>query len=151
MIRTTLVGAAVILTTSIALIAPANAEPWMTAPSCPSGNYVNPDDLNGACLPATTGNDYVALAISTSTGMMGWGTASTQDDANRVAVAQCVASSNSVCEAIAGTHHGCSAIAQDAGSGVVNGGIGSDPNSATADALRMLPNGQVVAVQCSQP
>ena len=118
------------------------------SPVCGPGTYVSPDDLN-VCLPATAGNDYVALAYSPSTGAGGWGTADTQDRANQIAMAQCVASSNSVCQVIAAVHHGCAAYAIDAESGVVQGGTGADGASAAADALRGLPRGVVSAVQCS--
>jgi hypothetical protein len=150
MIRHVLVGA-VVAVAGFALAPNANAIIFRTAPSCAPGFFVNPDDLSGECLAPSPGNDYVALAVSPITGDGGWGNGATRNEAERIAVAQCVASSNSVCDVLASTHNGCAARAVDTVSGVYNGGIGANPDSASADALGPLQNGQMMYVECSKP
>jgi hypothetical protein len=136
--------------TPVASAATADAHSWASAPACPPGSYTNPDDLNGACLPGGPHNDFVALAVSPSSDQGGWGTDGNQDGADRIALAQCVANSNSVCQVVARMHNGCAAIAID-GSAVVHGGTGADAASASANALSGLTDGQLVTVQCSKP
>src|SRR5262245_8945521 len=97
MIRIYLTGA-MVLGAIAAFPATAEASTWVTGPACEPGFYVNPDDLAGGCLPPTPGNSYVALSISPSSGGGGWGMADSEEEAARIAIAQCVANSNSVCE-----------------------------------------------------
>jgi hypothetical protein len=122
-----------------------------TGPSCMPGWYVNPDDLGGPCLPATPGNAYVSLAGSPTAGPGGWGTGSSQVEAERVALAQCVSGTNTVCEIIASTYDGCAAYAFDPASRISTGGIGPDVATASADAINKSPNGQILMAECSRP
>jgi hypothetical protein len=149
-IRGVFIGAAV-LAASISSSAVASADTWMLAPGCPPGTYTNPDDLSGACLPGTPGNHYVAVAFSHSTGLAGWGTADSQGQADQIALAQCVANTNSVCQVIVGTHNGCVAYAVAGDGSVAQGGAGVDTASASDDALSKLPGGNVMWAQCSAP
>jgi hypothetical protein len=142
-------GAAVLLL-GLTCAPAAEADTWPTAPACPAGTYTNPDDLTGACLSGTPGNDWVSIAFSPSTGLAGWGTAAAGDQADRVAVAQCVANTNSVCEVIAGIHDGCAAYAVAGDGSTVGGGVCVDSPAASGDALSKLPaGGQVTFVKCS--
>ncbi|OBJ09408.1 DUF4189 domain-containing protein [Mycobacterium sp. 1465703.0] len=106
-------------------------------------------------LPAPTASaddDFVALAVSVGTGRAaGWGTASSQDEANQVALAHCTAEAGDVCQVVAGTRNGCASVAFDRASGRFQGGSGPDTTTATADALAKLgsPNGRIKATHCS--
>jgi len=129
----------------------ADASVLPSAPACPPGYFINPDDLSGACLPPTPGNNFVSIAASTTTGEAGWGSGASQKEADRIAVAQCVAATNSICDVVAAAGNGCVAYAVDAASRVFAGGNGFDSESAAASALDGLPNGTVLTVQCSRP
>ena len=120
------------------------------AAGCPPGYFVSPDDLT-VCLPPTPGNDFVSIAASTTNGAAGWGSGSSFEDADRIAVAQCVANTGSVCSVVVNAGNGCVAYAVDAIARKFGGGAGPDPASAAADALEGLANGEVATVQCSGP
>lgn len=97
-------------------------------------------------------DDFVAVAVSAVTGRAaGWGVASSQDGANQIAIAQCTAEAGDVCEAIAGAHNGCAAVAFDPASGRFRGGSGPDTAAANADALAKLaaPRGRIKTSHCS--
>jgi hypothetical protein len=133
----------------IALSAPqALASP--TAGPCPPGYYVSPDDLT-MCLPPTPGNTFVSIAASTTTGLAGWGSAHSMEEADRIAIAQCTANTNSVCSVVANASNGCVAYAVDAATRTIGGGAGPDPSSAAANALFGLANGEILTVRCSRP
>lgn len=117
---------------------------------CPPGYYVSPDDLS-VCLPPTAGNNFVSIAASTTNGRAGWGSGSSYEEADRIAIAQCVANSGSVCSVVANAGSGCVAYAIDAVAHQFGGGSGPDPDTAAADALDGLANGEVATVQCSRP
>ncbi|WP_407662980.1 DUF4189 domain-containing protein [Mycolicibacterium helvum] len=134
------------------LVAPAaHSTPLVAASPCAPGTYVNPDDLS-ACIPNAPGNDYVALSASVSAGRTFWGTAPSEREADRVSIAQCVASTNSACEMIARTHNGCIAVAySDGATPASEAGIGLTPDAASAESLARLHGGQVYDVKCSAP
>ncbi len=104
-----------------------------------------------ACLPPTPGNDFVSIAASTTNGLAGWGSGSSFEEADRIAIAQCVANAGSVCDVVVNAANGCVAYAVDADAHQFRGGAGPDRPSAAADALVGLANGQVGTVQCSHP
>jgi len=121
-----------------------------TTGPCPPGYYVSPDDLT-ECLPPTPGNMFVSIAASTTTGQAGWGSGGSMEEADRIAVAQCTANTNSVCSVVTNAGNGCVAYAVDAATRTIGGGAGPDPASAAADALLGLANGEVLTVQCARP
>jgi hypothetical protein len=101
---------------------------------------------------ASADDDFVALAVSVGSGRAaGWGTASSQDGANQVALAHCTAEAGDVCQVVAGTRNGCASVAFDKVSGRFQGGSGPDTAAATADALAKLgsANGRIKATHCS--
>ncbi|QIV81752.1 DUF4189 domain-containing protein [Mycolicibacterium frederiksbergense] len=101
--------------------------------------YVDPNNLS-TCLAATPGNDYVALAASPGLPTAGaaYGGAASQGEADRIAMAQCVAGTNSTCEIIARAYHACAAIAL-APDGSMVSGVGPDPNAAATAAMNAAP------------
>lgn len=118
---------------------------------CPEGMYVDPNNLS-SCLAATPGNDYVALAASPGLPTAGaaYGGAASQGEADRIAMAQCVAGTNSTCEIIARAYHACAAIAL-APNGSMVSGVGPDPNAAATAAMNAAPGGQALGGRCSEP
>lgn len=117
---------------------------------CPEGSYVDPSNLS-SCLAATPGNDYVALATSLSNpAAAGYGTATSQGQADQIAMAQCIARSNSACQVAARAFHACAAFALGA-NGIVVGGVGPDPSTAAADALNAAPGGRPLGGHCAEP
>lgn len=117
---------------------------------CPEGSYVDPTNLS-SCLPDTPGNDYVSLAASSSNPAAGaFGTAPTQGKADDIAIAQCVAGSNSACQVIARAYHACAAYALGA-NGIIVGGVGPDPSTASADALNAAAGGPALGGHCAEP
>jgi len=117
---------------------------------CPSGSYVDPSNLS-SCLPGTAGNDYVSLATPSGnpTGTM-FGTATTQSEADEIAIAQCVTRAGAACLVTARAYHACVRLALDSSGAVVNG-VGPDPNAAVAAALSAAPGGQVLGGYCADP
>jgi Domain of unknown function (DUF4189) len=92
----------------------------------------------------------VAVAISPRTRDSSYGTAGTQEQANKIAVSECVASTgDDLCLVIARMHHGCAAVAvSDTGDWA--GGSGIDEMSAKAQALDKLPGTpHALAAKCS--
>ena len=73
----------------------------------------------------------VSLAGSPTVGLGGWGTGSSQVEAERVALAQCVSIAYSLSELIANTSDRCAAYASDAASRTFTGGIGPDVATAS--------------------
>jgi hypothetical protein len=124
--------------------APAAAASSPTAPAPPQP--ARPDD-----------DEYVAMAISPAaintphTG--GFGTAGTQDEANRIALSECRAGTgNDDCLPVnAGMYHGCVSFAIAHSRREWAGGSGADSDAARADARRRLPDADFVGVQCSDP
>jgi Protein of unknown function (DUF732) len=124
--------------------APAAAASSPTAPAPPQP--ARPDD-----------DEYVAMAISPAainaphTG--GFGTAGTQDEANRIALSECRAGTgNDDCLPVnAGMYHGCVSFAVEHSGRRWAGGSGVDSDAARADARRRLPEADFVGVQCSDP
>ena len=108
-----------------------------------------------AALPAPSASaddDFVALAVSAGSGRAaGWGTGSSQDGANQIALAHCTAEAGDACVVVAGTRNGCASVAFDRVSGRFQGGSGPDTTASTADALAKLgsPNGRIKATHCS--
>ncbi|WP_442930446.1 DUF4189 domain-containing protein [Mycobacterium sp. NBC_00419] len=132
------------------LVAPtAQSSPLVAAPECPPGTHVNPDDLS-SCLPNTPGNDYVAFAVANN-GYAYAGKGISERESTRIAMAGCVATTNSACEIVASTHNNCVAIATDMTTGAVQAGVGTTPDAASANALATLSNGQVYATECPEP
>jgi hypothetical protein len=120
------------------------------ATGCPAGSYVDPANLS-SCLPSTAGNDYVSLATSPSNvAATAFGTATGQGEADAIAMAQCVARSNSACLVAARAYHACAQIALDT-NGAVVAGVGPDIGSATAAALDAAPGGRVLGGHCADP
>ncbi len=120
------------------------------ARTCPQGSYVDPGNLN-SCLAATPGNDYVSLATSSSNPTMAtFGAATTQSGADEIAVAQCIAGTNSTCQVAAQAYHACAAFAVGANGSIV-GGVGRNLDAAHADASKAAPGGRVVGARCSDP
>lgn len=106
-------------------------------------------------LPAPTAwadDDFVALAVSVGSGRAaGWGTASSPDQANQIALAHCTAEAGDVCQVVAGAQNGCASVAFDRLSGRFEGGSGPDTTASAADALAKLgsPDGRIKATHCS--
>ena len=73
------------------------------------------------------------------------------EEADRIAVAQCTANTNSVCAVVANVGDGCVAYATDPAARTFGAGAGSDPAIAVANALDGLANGEIVTVRCSHP
>ncbi len=150
---TLVVASAVALSAPQAPAAARTGFPPPAAPAtgpCPPGYYISPNDLT-VCLPPTPGNMFVSIAVSAVTGQGGWGSGPSMEEADRIALAQCTANTNSLCSVVANAGYGCVAYAVDAASGKSSGGSGPDPASAVADALHGLANGEVVTVRCSHP
>ena len=108
-----------------------------------------------AAVPAATAradDDFVALAVSVVSGRAaGWGTGSSQDQADHIALAGCAAEAGDVCQVVAGARNGCASVAFDRVSGRFEGGSGPDATTAANDALTKLgsPDGRVKATHCS--
>jgi hypothetical protein len=108
-----------------------------------------------AAVPATTAradDDFVALAVSVASGRAaGWGTGSSQDQANQIALTRCAAEAGDVCQVVAGARNGCASVAFDRVSGRFEGGSGPDTTTSANDALVNLgsPDGRVKATHCS--
>jgi hypothetical protein len=83
----------------------------------------------------------------------GFGTAGTQDEANRIALSECRAGTgNDDCLPVnAGMYHGCVSFAIVRSRREWAGGSGADSDAARADARRRLPDADFVGVQCSDP
>ncbi|WP_062887355.1 DUF4189 domain-containing protein [Mycobacterium avium] len=103
-------------------------------------------------------DEYVAMAISpralTSAPdrIGGFGTAGSQDEANRIALSECRAvSGNDDCLLVnAGMYHGCVGFAADGPRWA--SGSGADPAAAEDDALRRIgAGGHIGWAQCSNP
>lgn len=75
-----------------------------------------------AAVPAATAradDDFVALAVSVASGRAaGWGTGSSQDQANQIALTHCAAEAGDVCQVVAGARNGCASVAFDRLSGI---------------------------------
>lgn len=136
-----------------AVAPPANTGDSVGEPNamgCPSGWYVDPANLS-SCLAPTPGNDFVSLATSSSNpGGVAFGSAPDQAQADDIAVAQCVALTNSACRVAAQAYHACAAVALTA-SGTVVGGMGPDPESASVAALDAAPGGTPLGGYCAEP
>lgn len=130
------------------------AAPAIPAPAaqsaCAPGSYVDPNNLS-SCLPATPGNDYVALAVPVSRpGLAMYGTGSSQASANQIAIAQCVTHNNSTCQVQVSARHACVALALDP-TGRFVGGVGPDLATASAKAMDAAPGGQAAGGYCADP
>lgn len=132
----------------IAVPAPAPAP--IASTGCPPGTYVNPDNL-GSCLPSTPGNDFVSMAAAPSNPTAAtFGTATSQAEADDIAIAQCVAMTNATCRVAAQAYHACAAFAVDTNGVFVSGG-GPDIAAAAADALTAAPGAQIIGGRCADP
>lgn len=117
---------------------------------CPQGSYVDPSDFK-SCIAGTPGNDYVSLATpSNNPTAATFGTATSQPEADQIAVAQCTAGSNSVCQVAAQAHHACAAFAVRANGAIVSG-VGPDLDAANASASSQASGGRLVGGRCSDP
>lgn len=96
----------------------------------------------------TGGDDYVALAISPLTSIVGWGTAESQLRADAIAISECAKASGDVCQLAAEMHNGCVAIAVNPT--MFHGGYGPTTAEAIMSAGAGLPGGRIIAVQCSK-
>lgn len=131
-------------------ISPALPAPAPVAAPCPAGSYVDPNNLSN-CLPSTDGNDYVALAASPgSTAAGGYGTATTQEQADSIAMAQCVASGGGACLVASRAYHACAAFALDP-NGAVIGGTGPDMATAATDAQNKARGAYSARGHCADP
>ena len=79
-----------------------------------------------------------------------YGAATTQAEADEIAIAQCVARSRSACLVTAQAYHACVQVALDA-NGVVFSGVGPNPGAASAAALNAAPGGQLLGGFCADP
>lgn len=106
---------------------------------------------SAATLPQASSNDtFMALAANPDTGDTTWVTrATSQQQANQLAMDDCLSKYGYACLLLAGGEDGCVALAIDRGSGIWQGGYGPDPDAAGADALAKSPTGQIKAVRCS--
>lgn len=117
---------------------------------CPQGTYIDPANLN-SCIASTPGNDYVSVATpSDNPTVATFGAASSQSDADKIAVAQCIAGTNSTCQVAAQAFHACAAFAVGANGNIV-GGVGPSLDAASANASKAAPGGRVVGGRCSDP
>lgn len=117
---------------------------------CPDGTYVDPTNLS-SCVLSTPGNDYVALAASPSMPTAAaFGAATNQGEADQIAIAQCIAGTNSACQVVARAYHACAAIALSP-NGNLAGGTGHNLDAATAAALNSAPGGHALGGRCSEP
>jgi Protein of unknown function (DUF732)/Domain of unknown function (DUF4189) len=131
-----------------------------TAPTTPTHSASAPAPVAPAAPQAARPDDdeFVALAISPraidSARHGGFGTSGTQDQANRIALSECRASTgNDDCLTVnAGMFHGCVSYAIDSSRSSWASGSGPDPAAARADALRRLEGPAFGSyVQCSDP
>jgi hypothetical protein len=143
---------AVAFAVATAALAAAGTGWFLLRPNAPDVGPVAASPAPNTSTTAVPGDQdqYVSVAISPRTRSAGYGTAGTQERADKIAVAECVGASgpDDVCLVIARMHHGCAAIALgDAGTWA--GGSGIDELSAKMQALDKLsaPNG--VVVRCS--
>jgi hypothetical protein len=115
---------------------------------CPCGSA---SASSAGLMPQASSEDtFMALAANPNTGDVTWVThATSQQLANQIALNDCVSKYGDGCGVLAGMRNGCAALAIDWASGIWQGGIGPDPDTAGADALGKLPTSQIKAARCS--
>lgn len=114
---------------------------------CPCGGAPAAASSDAPTLSASRDNEFVAIAYSPATGVGGWGSAGTQQQANQIALNYCVGLDD--CQVTAWAHNACAAVAVGDFDGWY-GGLGPDPASAATDAMARLGGpGRIIATHCS--